>query len=181
MITTLLERTATAGWRCASCGRLITSVEDGWVEWLVDGEDDKGASTISGFRLVHDDQSAGAPGVRGGCRYHFDQEFARHRNIVEGLPLARFVGFDGLMLLFFFISSGEMPLEDVLELAKRVQIPGYEQSRDLLQNLLTKGLFSASIGEGFYLQSEIQTVSQWALQTVKVSKKFHRLKKCKIR
>lgn len=181
MIKTLLERTATAGWRCASCEKLITSVEDGWVEWLVDGEDDKGASTISGFRLVHHDQSAGAAGVRGGCRYHAGQEFARHRSIVEGLPLARFVGFDGLMLLFSFISSGEMPLEDVLELSKRVQIPGYEQSRDLLQNLLAKGLFGASIGEGFYLQSEIQTVLQWALQTVKATKEFRRLKKSEIR
>lgn len=180
MIETLVERTATAGWRCGSCGKLITSVEDGWVEWLVDGEDDKGASTIRGFRLVHNDQSAGAPGVRGGCRYHADQEFARHRSIVEGLPLARFVGFDGLMLLFSFISSGEMPSEDVLELAKRVQIPGYEQSRDLLQNLFAKGLFSASIGEGFYLQCEIQTVLQWAMRTVEATKEFRRLKKPEI-
>ena len=170
MIETLLERTATAGWRCASCGKLIISVEDGWVEWLVDGEDDKGASTISGLRLVHHDPSAGAPGVRSGCRYHAGQEFATHRSIVEGLPLASFTGFDGLMLLFSFISSGEMPLEDMLELAKRVQIPGYEQSRDLLQDLLTRGLFSASIGDGFYLQSEIQTVLQWALQQSKRQK-----------
>jgi hypothetical protein len=170
MIETLLERTATAGWRCSSCGKLITSVEDGWVEWLVDGEDDKGASTIGGLRLVHSDHSAGASGVPGGCRYHSRQEFARHRSIVEGLPLARFVGFDGLMLLFSFISSGEMPLEDVLELAKRVQIPGYEQSRDLLQKLFAQGLASASIGEGFYLQSEIQTVLQWALRTVIATK-----------
>lgn len=181
MIETLLERTATAGWRCGSCGKLITSVEDGWVEWLVDGEDDKGgASTISGVRLVHHDQSAGVPGVRGGCRYHASQEFAKHRSIVEGLPLARFVGFDGLMLLLSFISSGEMPLEDVLELAKRVQIPGYEQSRDLLQNLFAQGLFSASIGEGFYLQSEIQATLQWAVQTAVATKEFRRLKKSAI-
>ena len=185
MIEPLLERTATAGWRCASCGKLITSVEDGWVEWLVDEENGKGASTISGFRLVHHNQRAGTtragtPGVRGDCRYHVGQEFARHRSIVEGLPLARFVGLDGLMLLFSFISSGEMPLEDVLELAKRVQIPGYEQSRDLLQNLFAQGLFSASIGVGFYLQSEIQTTLQWALQTAEATKELRRLKKSDI-
>lgn len=84
------------------------------------------------------------------------------------------------MLLFFFVSSKEMPLEDVLELGKRVQIPGYEQSRDLLQNLLVQGLFRASIGEGFYRRSEIQTVLQWALRTVKATKEFRRLKKAEI-
>ena len=157
----LLGRSGPAGWWCSSCGELITSIEDGWVEWLVGGEDEKGASTISGLHLVHRD--SGSTGRC--CRYDPRQEFAEHLSIVEGLPLARFVGPDGLMLLLLFLASGEMPKQEVLELAKRVQIPGYEQSRELLRNMIEQGLFSASMAEGFYLQSEIQTVLQWALRT----------------
>lgn len=162
----LLGRTTTAGWRCSNCGELITSIEDGWVEWLVDEEDEKGASTIRGLRLVHVDRSYGVHAGRGGrdCRYNPRQEFANHLSIVEGLPLARFVGPDGLMLLLSFIASGEMPRQEVLELAKRVQIPGYEQSRELLRNMIEQGLFSPSMGEGFYLQSEIQAVLKWVLR-----------------
>ena len=37
------------------------------------------------------------------------------------------------MLLLSFIAVGEMPVGDILELAKRVQIPGYELVRDLLR------------------------------------------------
>jgi hypothetical protein len=73
----------------------------------------------------------------------------------RALPLDRFVGPDGLMLLLSFISAGEMPVEAVLELAKRVQIPGYELVRDLLRGAGHR-FSSSSIGDGFYLQSEIQ-------------------------
>jgi hypothetical protein len=39
---------------------------------------------------------------------------------VEGLPLERFVGPDGLMLLLSFIATGDMATNEVMELAKRV-------------------------------------------------------------
>jgi hypothetical protein len=108
------------GWKCSSCGDLITSIEDGWVEWLA-SEDERG-ERLKGLRLVHRlSRSAGSNGP--GCRYDSVWEFRNDRSIVEGLSLERFVGSDGLMLLLSFLASGEMPCGDVLELAKRVQLP----------------------------------------------------------
>ena len=59
---------------------------------------------------------------------------------MEGLPLEGFVGPDGLMLLLAFLTVDELLKDDVLELAKRVQIPGYEQTRELFQGAINRGL-----------------------------------------
>jgi hypothetical protein len=40
------------GWHCDSCGGLITSIEEGWVEWLA-SENNRGQEVLSGLRLVH--------------------------------------------------------------------------------------------------------------------------------
>jgi hypothetical protein len=147
------------GWKCSSCGDLITRIEDGWVEWLA-GEDERG-ERLKGLRLVHRlSPSAGSNGP--GCRYDSVQEFRNDRSIVEGLSLERFVGSDGLMLLLSFLASGEMPCGDVLELAKRVQIPGYEQTRELFPEAIGMGVLSPAIGEGYYMESEIRELLSWA-------------------
>ena len=146
------------GWRCSCCGDLITSIEDGWVEWLA-SEDERG-ERLKGLRMVHRlSRSAGSSGP--GCRYDSVREFRNDRSIVEGLSLERFVGSDGLMLLLSFLASGEMPRGDVLELAKRVQIPGYEQARELFPEAIGMGIFSPTIGEGYYMQSEIRELLSW--------------------
>jgi len=144
------------GWKCSTCGQLITRIDDGWVEWLA-FEDQEGRTHLTGLRLIH--CLLARTGKRGprACQYDARQQFRRNHSLVEGLPLERFVGPDGLMLLLSFIAVGKMPVGDILELAKRVQIPGYELVRDLLRGAGHK--FSASsIGDGFYLQSEIQAV-----------------------
>ena len=109
------------GWRCATCGQLITSVSDGWVEWLA-SEDDGGGTILNGLRLVH----------RESCRYDPGAVFRNGRSVVEGLSLERFVGPDGLILLLSLLVAGELPMAEVVELAKRVQIPGYELARNLV-------------------------------------------------
>ena len=111
------------GWKCSACGELISRVEDGWVEWLACEED--GFPYTKGVRLVHRKALKGAES----CHYDARREFQRERGIVEGLSLERFVGADGLMLLLSLISSRDMPADEVIELTKRVQIPGYELAR----------------------------------------------------
>ena len=44
------------------------------------------------------------------------------------------------MLLLAFLTEDELLKDDVLELAKRVQIPGYEQTRELFQGAIDRGL-----------------------------------------
>ncbi len=132
------------GWRCDFCARLITSVADGWVEWLA-SEDDNGATILNGLRLVHCES----------CRYDARRVFGSRRSVVEGLCLERFMGPDGLILLLSLIAAGELPTVDVIELAKRVQVPGYELVRNLAGRENLPQLLVPSLGHGCYLQSEI--------------------------
>lgn len=136
-----------AGWHCDGCARLITSVSDGWVEWLA-SEDDSGATIVNGLRLVH----------RQSCRYDTQTVFRNHRSVVEGLSLERFIGPDGLILLLSLLAGGELPTIEVIELAKRVQIPGYELARNLVGEENLPQLLPPSLGHGCYLQSEINEV-----------------------
>ena len=84
---------------------------------------------------------------------------------MEGLPLERFVGPDGLMLLLSLIAEGEMPITHLLELVKRVHIPGYEATRELFSEAIHGGAVAPLIREGFYLQSETHEVLTWAVNS----------------
>jgi hypothetical protein len=145
------------GWKCSSCGELITRIKDGWVEWLA-GEGLSSRPLLKGLRLVHRTPTTDRGTDRLRCQYDARHEFRKDRSIVEGLALERFVGPDGLMMFLSLISVGEMPTDEILELMKRVQIPGYEQTRELLQEAVGQGVVVPSIGNGFYMQSEM-----WAL------------------
>lgn len=150
-----------AGWRCTTCGALIVRIEDGWVEWLA-AEGKQGRGVLKGLRLVHRNPVEPERSRRLGCRYDFRQEFRNGKSIVEGLPLERFVGPDGLMLLLSFLATGEMPKDDLLELAKRVQIPGYEQTRELFKKAIEERIVAPAIRDRYYLQSEIGAMFRWA-------------------
>src|SRR5215469_101028 len=132
------------GWCCANCGQLITSVSDGWVEWLA-SEDDGGATILNRLRLVHSES----------CRYDPGTVFRNGRSVVEGLSLERFVGPDGLILLLSLLVAGELPSAEVVELAKRVQIPGYELARNLVGQENLSQILPPRLGRGCYLQAEI--------------------------
>jgi hypothetical protein len=142
------------GWRCDSCSELITSIEGGWVEWLA-SESDRGQEVLRGLRLVHRG-SIRPNGENKVCRYDSLKEFRKRKTIVEGLPLERFVGPDGLMMLFSFLAAGSLPRGEILQLAKRVQIPGYELARSLLQESSSSNVVRQFLGHECYLQSEIR-------------------------
>jgi hypothetical protein len=158
------------GWRCDTCGKLITSIEDGRVEWLA-GQDEQGGTKLKGLRLVHRLAASSAWHEQHVCQYDPRYEFRNGQNVVEGLPLERFVGPDGVMLLLSFIATGDMATNEVMELAKRVQIPGYEQVRKLFPEALAEGLVAPSIGEGYYLQWEIQSLLRRSGREMRSSEK----------
>jgi len=145
-----------SGWRCDSCRGLITSIEAGWVEWLV-SERGNDREVFCGLHLVHR-RPIQQNGHKQACRYNPLKEFRSAKTIVEGFPLERFVGPDGLMLVFSLLAAGFLPKAQVLELAKRMQIPGYEVAHNLLRELIPSGVVTPFLGSGFYLQSEIREV-----------------------
>ena len=156
------------GWKCGTCGELITRTEDGWVEWLA-SEDEQGATRLKGLRLVHRISASPRRQEAHGCQYDDQMEFRKDQSIVEGLPLERFVGPDGLMLLLSLIAADDMARDEVVELTKRVQVPGYEQARELLAEAIKRGVVVPMIGTGYYLQSEIKAILQWALHEVQIA------------
>ena len=86
----------------------------------------------------------------------------KNRAIVEGLALDRFAGPDGLMLLLSMIAERELPPQELIELAKRVQIPGYEAVYEMVHDAVSEGVITPYISAGFYLQCEIREVLEWA-------------------
>ena len=152
------------GWRCDSCGERITSIDAGWVEWL-SSEGDRGEDVLSGLHLVHHG-SVLPNGAGQDCRYGRLKEFRTRKTIVEGLPLERFVGPDGLMMLFSLLTDGSLPRDEILELAKRVQVPGYEVARDLSADLTSSITVSQVLGHRCYLQLEIREMIALALYRV---------------
>ena len=115
------------------------------MEWLA-AEGTKGKSKVSGLRLVHRRNTSPRWREPSGCQYNPRDEFRRNRGIVEGLAFDRFAGPDGLMLLLSMIAERELPVQEVIELAKRVQIPGYEAVQELVHDAVTRRSDSA-----FYL------------------------------
>jgi hypothetical protein len=153
------------GWRCDFCGEIIPSLNAGRVEWLATAGEQE-TPKASGLQLVHSESASTRQSAPHGCRYEPRDEFRKNRNIVEGLPLERFVGPDGLVLILSLIAEHELPTEELLELTRRVQIPGYEQARELFERALSEGVVMPAIAPGYYLQCEVQDVLEWAMRRI---------------
>ena len=110
------------------------------------------------LRLVHTREETPKSRRRNGGQYDARRELHDRRCLVKGLSLERFVGPDGLMLLLSFTAAGETPKDDTLELIKHVQIPGYEQASPYFQEAINRGLIVPSIGNGYFLQSEVRVL-----------------------
>jgi hypothetical protein len=110
-------------WICDTCGEIIESPSDGWLEWRYDGP--RGAHD---FRIVH--HKSKSP-HEDGCYQH---EGPGRR----GSPLDCYVGSDGLATLLSFLDFGNLHPQDrpqvvnkreLAELIRRLMLPHYEEAR----------------------------------------------------
>jgi hypothetical protein len=150
----LSDRQICRGWHCDACGELIRTFEAGRLEWLCDGED-----RVHGLRLVH--RRGLPPPHSAGCEYDRNEEYRKDGSLIEGLSLATLSGVDGLMLMLAMLVRGEHPAEQIIEVIKRLYVPGYEQTRNFFPRAISENIIVPAIGPGYYLQSEIQNVLQW--------------------
>lgn len=111
-----------SGWQCGSCGELVSDLQAGWVEWVA-AEGNEGKSKVSGLRLVHHRSSSPRCRKPNGCQYNPQDEFRKNGAIVEGVAVDWFTGPDGLMLLLSLIAGRDFPVQELIELTKRVQNP----------------------------------------------------------
>lgn len=154
-----------SGWQCDNCGALIRTFEDGRVEWLCQGGDEEPIK-ITGLRLVHARATSPKTLAPYGCEYDPKQEFHRNRSLVEGLSLSAFSGPDGLVLMLSMLAQGEYPTDQLIEVVKRLAVPGYEEARDLFARAISEEVVVPAIAPGYYLQSEIRDVLQWVAEAV---------------
>src|SRR6185369_11831815 len=123
-------------WICDACGERIQRADEGWVEWISYAATD-GGRRCRDLRLVHDCALDDASRSLGCHLKEVDLNGAQE--IVGGLPLCDFFGPDGLMYLLSFLSEGEFPVHEVVEMIKRLHIPGYEIARGHLRTASSHG------------------------------------------
>jgi hypothetical protein len=146
-------------WICDTCGGTIAEIKDGWVEWLRKVDDDAQFPTEFGLRLVHHKPASPRPK---GCQYNQDDQWADGRTVVQDLDLKSFVGGAGLMQLLELIDEKAMPVDDILEMIKRLHVPLYEQARKHFEAARREGIFEPNMRSGFYTERQIEIVSEWA-------------------
>ncbi len=141
-------------WWCDRCFRPVHRVEDGWVQWLSIGRYPN--IKAKDLQLVHVKGASPLTESDTGC--YFDQRaiFQRTGYITEDLPLRNFVGPDGLMMLLRLLEEGELPKEEVLEMIKRLHIPGYERARHCFEEAIAAGAFEPNTQPGYHYQYQIE-------------------------
>ena len=137
-------------WICDNCGEPIKYPRHGWIEWISNPD-----GTLTGLRLVHTDD-ASPRGPRKNCGYRVAAGFPLINCVTsDGRPVP-----DGFMNLLEFLTE-DRPQKEILELIKRLYIPGYEQARKYFNEAIGDTVFDPNSGEGFYSQSDIKKVLRW--------------------
>jgi hypothetical protein len=142
-------------WICDTCGLPIKESSDGRIEWL---EWNDNGCTGKGLRLVHHiSASPRKDVVQYGC-YTYATTYAQGLNDQE---LSEFLGDDGLMLLLSKLTNRELPVDEVVEMIKRLHISGYEQARLHFNKAVLEGAFEPSADQGYYSQQDIESVLEF--------------------
>jgi hypothetical protein len=139
------------GWVCDRCGEAIRAAKDGWVEWF----EFMGDRCGQGLRLVHH-CSASPLGEEPGCQYA-DGEWPED-GVLHDLPLEYFLGPNGLMHLVYKLGEGRLPKDEVLEMIKRLFVPGYEHARLHLEEAAHLGLTDPENHPGYPDACDIEAV-----------------------
>ena len=146
-------------WICDTCGDQIESVDDGWVQWLRIRDEENDSFHSEGLELVHARQNSER---ERSCIYNSQHVFRARRATTADLSLRDFACPDGLMRLLSFISDDEFKdKEEVIEMIKRLFIPGYEQVRRHLDSAVSDYVFEPNTKEGFPHQFQIELVLEW--------------------
>lgn len=151
----------TTSWICDTCGELIEQAEDGCVEWIGLPSPEGSPSKCRDIHIVHYDSSSPR---RGGCQFNPDRESAKDEGGVAGFALPEYQGPDGLMRLLEMIAEPELPTPEVLEIIKRIHIPGYEHARRHFERSLAEEIITEDVAPGYWLQREIQQVLDTAAE-----------------
>lgn len=144
------------GWVCDTCGDIIKKAGDGWMEWIEILENPKGRN----LRLVHNKPSSPRKSEHG-CQFDGHYEWSKDKGQIHDCSLEASLGPDGLMLLLSLIAENRLPIQEVLEMIKRLHIPGYEHARFHFDRAISEEVFEPNTLKGYYLQSDINAVLEF--------------------
>jgi hypothetical protein len=65
------------------------------------------------------------------------------------------------MHLLSFLARDELPKDEVLEMIKRLHVPGYEHARLHFDRAIREGVFEPNMPDGYYWQSNIRAVLEF--------------------
>lgn len=118
-------------WYCDSCGTIIESIEDGWMEW----HSNEYGTDAKGFRIVHH---------RHTCMYR-ESELARDNRHLSDNHLINFLGVDGLVhLLHLMEHQMDKKSSELIEVTRRLHIPYHEEGRRYLHQERQQGINTLS-------------------------------------
>lgn len=152
-------------WTCDQCGRPILRVEDGWVEWLNNGNIDGREGASRSLRLVHQRLASPYADRKNACYHDEDHWFRTERHTVADLPLSRFMRPDGLVTLLSFLAEKRFSDSgEVLEMIKRLHVPNYEAARHHFDSAIANGVFEPTTPPTYYDQEQLNAVLEWVKQ-----------------
>ena len=137
-------------WICDGCGDRISSIDEGYLEWI----DDENGRAHS-FYIFHNRKQPGFPT----CSHY------RGRKLLEkDLPLDGFTGSIGLARLLSFIDKGPLhdpeysgprvsDLREFTEIFRRLMLPHYEEARMYWDRALADGFFGSPNEVFMYMPS----------------------------
>lgn len=144
----------TTTWVCDTCGQLIQAAAHGWVEWIMYSGEDY-SKPGRDLRLVH--HRPHSP-LNQGCQFDRREERAKDGGLIADQSLPEFQGPDGLMELLSMIAEQRLPAAQVIEMVKRLHVPGYEHARRHLQRAVVEGVIEPNTPPGFPMQRQLAAV-----------------------
>ncbi len=118
-------------WICDSCGQVIETPDDGYVEWLVESEEAAFGQQY-GFKIIHAGEE---------CTCYSEEDVSKN-----DAPLESFIGNKGHLYLLSFLDVGTLlmreykgarvkNLREFVEFMRRLTVPYYEEARLYFENL----------------------------------------------
>lgn len=140
-------------WFCDRCGEKVYSNGDnGFVQWLTNYKDH--APNAYNIQIVHNKKP---------CLFTQNYIQSLEESVMyKDMPLEYYLGTDGLMNLLEIISYNDFQdNEEVLEIIKRIHIPGYELTRKYFARAIREGVFEPNTKDGYYTQEIINTIADY--------------------
>lgn len=120
----------TTKWQCDGCGEPILDARQGLFEYQSVKCEEVEGPRARGLRLFHVTRPDPRRPRKFGCQYDNDYYSSpRSEYTIRSILLTEMMGPEGLQFFLRLISVGELPTDEVLEMIRRVHVPGYEHAR----------------------------------------------------